>query len=297
MKYFKIFALTLLYIFIYMFFMLFTQVVFGLTIGGAGREIIDSVRQGAQPDSAALQEIADHVLTRLNDYLRKNTGIIYSISALISLLAFIRIYKMRRIELFPAIQMKGMPSTADMRQAIFTGASANFIVVMLMTALQSTNLLNEAFARYESYVDFTFGTGGLPATLLGFAFIAPLVEEILFRGMITRELKGGFPLTAAIIIQGVLFGLFHLEPIQIIYAIPLGIYLGFIAYKSSSLWPAIAAHASMNFVSVIIQTPGLQSAFQNNAGFVLFFAGTSVFLFIYSLTYFIKKKPAQIAPE
>lgn len=76
-------------------------------------------------------------------------------------------------------------------------------------------------------------------------------EELLFRGYIqTRLLRRHGPIVA-IFVTSLLFGLMHMDPLQSTLTVFLGGYLGFVAYRFGSLWPAVCAHALNNGVSAV----------------------------------------------
>ena len=82
--------------------------------------------------------------------------------------------------------------------------------------------------------------------------IAPIAEEFLFRGVVFNTLKKRFSPVWTIVIQGVLFGVFHLNLVQGSYATLLGMVFGYVTYKTKSLWPAIIMHIVNNSMSFII---------------------------------------------
>ncbi|WP_419748896.1 lysostaphin resistance A-like protein [Clostridium perfringens] len=82
------------------------------------------------------------------------------------------------------------------------------------------------------------------------AILAPIVEEIIFRGIIFNEAakyKGGaFP----IIISALLFGLAHMQPIQIVYAFIVGLIFGFVYSKTHSLPIVMFLHMLNNLLTL-----------------------------------------------
>lgn len=92
------------------------------------------------------------------------------------------------------------------------------------------------------------------ATLILMAVVmAPLFEEIVFRGIIMKGLinKGTKPKTA-IIISAVIFGLVHGNPWQFVGAVLLGSVLGLVYYKTKSLLLPILLHVFNNLCSAIL---------------------------------------------
>ena len=289
-KYWKTAVRVVAYAFIYIFFMLLCQIVFGLTLGGAGREMTEAIVSGRYGDPAALAEAADAATQAINVYVQRNSGLILSISALLSLLVFMKIYSARKLNLFAALRMDRPPSGTDMRYGAFAGASANFAISLVAAVFQSMGLFSDAFMQHEAQMQMTYGTGGILATLLGVGIVVPIVEEIMFRGMVTSDLRRIMPWKAAVLTQGALFGLYHFIPVQICYTIPLGIYLGYITYKTGSVWPAIAGHAAMNATAILLTGPGMEDAITQPL-FSMLFMIASVYMLISALRYFVKKEP------
>jgi len=93
---------------------------------------------------------------------------------------------------------------------------------------------------------------------------APVVEEIIFRGVVLRGFLSRMPVVVAIVAQGVLFGSAHVDPVRgagnIGLAIALsmaGIVLGGSAYLTRRIGPTVIAHAILNGVVVIILFSGV----------------------------------------
>lgn len=75
-----------------------------------------------------------------------------------------------------------------------------------------------------------------------------LGEELLFRGLLLRSFLNGLPVPLAILFSSILFGVIHLNALQGVGAGMIGLYLGVVAYRCQSIWPAVAAHALNNFI-------------------------------------------------
>lgn len=76
--------------------------------------------------------------------------------------------------------------------------------------------------------------------------LAPISEELIFRGVTMRLARRAFPFWAANLIQAVLFGVFHMNMIQGIYAAALGLFLGYVCEKGGSIYLAIFYHFLFN---------------------------------------------------
>jgi membrane protease YdiL (CAAX protease family) len=79
--------------------------------------------------------------------------------------------------------------------------------------------------------------------------VAPVTEELLFRGVILRGLLRRFHPWVAIGMSSALFAIVHLNPWQLITAFAVGMVSGWFFLKTGSLWPCIAAHALNNLMA------------------------------------------------
>lgn len=80
-----------------------------------------------------------------------------------------------------------------------------------------------------------------------FISLAPgFAEELLFRGYAQRRLLARWPAWLAIGLTSLAFALFHIMPHTVVFAFPVGLWLGLIAWKTGSTWPGIACHALVN---------------------------------------------------
>jgi membrane protease YdiL (CAAX protease family) len=97
-----------------------------------------------------------------------------------------------------------------------------------------------------------FGPGVLGAvlTMAVVAVAAPVFEEALLRGVVLGALRARFGVWPAIAASAVAFALLHASPWSFLPLTVLGVALGWLAVRSRSLWPAIAAHVLYNVVFV-----------------------------------------------
>lgn len=93
---------------------------------------------------------------------------------------------------------------------------------------------------------------GLFANLMLIAVTPAICEEVLFRGVILRGLATRLAPSAAIVITGVLFGIFHLDVHRLLPTTLLGIILSWLAWQSGSLLPSMIAHFLNNGLLVTL---------------------------------------------
>jgi len=107
-----------------------------------------------------------------------------------------------------------------------------------------------SYATYADSIVMLMETTPTYLLIIGIGIMAPLVEELIFRGFVYAKLNKAFPIWATILIQAALFGLIHGNLIQISYAFFIGIILGILVYKSKSIYPAIILHIINNTISI-----------------------------------------------
>lgn len=76
--------------------------------------------------------------------------------------------------------------------------------------------------------------------------IAPMVEEVFFRGFLFAGLRKKYDWRKAALISSALFALLHLQPTAMIPIFILGYIFAYLYYRSNSIWPAVLMHVSTN---------------------------------------------------
>lgn len=100
----------------------------------------------------------------------------------------------------------------------------------------------------------------LPAILV-IAVLPAIFEETLFRGILSRNMyASGWGLVPAIFISGALFSLYHGNPEQTVYQFISGVCLSFVAVKSGSVFPTMAAHLLNNALILVFEATGYGTA-------------------------------------
>ncbi len=134
---------------------------------------------------------------------------------------------------------------------IIVGAFA-FLIIGEATVLllpEPTGIFKDLFDQLENAMKTLFSD-----KISGYIMIAvaaPILEEILFRGVILRALLKKYSPWKAILISALVFGVFHMNPWQFLYATVLGLYLGYIYWKTRSLFYPILIHWLLNSTAFI----------------------------------------------
>ncbi len=83
------------------------------------------------------------------------------------------------------------------------------------------------------------------------SFTPAICEEVLFRGLVQKNLSLAVNAKRGFIVTGIIFGLYHFNPFHAVPLIALGIYFSFLQYRSRTLVIPMIAHFVNNSVSVI----------------------------------------------
>lgn len=131
---------------------------------------------------------------------------------------------------------------------------------------------------------------------IGSLILAPIFEEIIFRGIILKGLLTSHSPKFAIIASSILFAVSHGKPIQILGALVIGLFLGWIYYKTKSLGTVIILHFTANLSSHIANYINLKNVSLTNSGSHLIYGNftypiimTSCVLFGISFYYLNRK--------
>jgi hypothetical protein len=78
-----------------------------------------------------------------------------------------------------------------------------------------------------------------------------ICEEVFFRGYVQRTMERNMG-AKSFVITGIIFGLFHMQPLSLISLSILGVLFSFFFYRSKSILPSGAAHFTNNFIALLL---------------------------------------------
>lgn len=81
--------------------------------------------------------------------------------------------------------------------------------------------------------------------------LAPIWEEIFFRGILLRRFTLKWSPQKSIIISSILFGLIHVNPLNVFFAFFIGCLLGYVYLKTKSIIVPILVHSFSNFLAFL----------------------------------------------
>jgi membrane protease YdiL (CAAX protease family) len=151
----------------------------------------------------------------------------------------------------------------DRRATFPLGRFTAWWVVGLASGLVVWTLPSWLAERLERWLDTStlsvLGEGLTSPDLVGrlilafaVAGVAPVLEEVVFRGYVWRALEVNVGRTAALLGSTLLFCAYHLDPVQSLALLPTAALLGWLRLRSGSLVPSIVAHFANNALGVLL---------------------------------------------
>ncbi|MBP7348334.1 MAG: CPBP family intramembrane metalloprotease [Butyrivibrio sp.] len=213
-----------------------------------GYMIIGMTQTGADP-GREIAELANRVQT---------PGIMTNITFISILIEGAVIYLIFRAKCKPD---RSMPKEqrVQKRQRLISSLLNSRTILLLVSAIAAvygmalliSYAVSAAFPGaekdFESIMDSA--TGGNPViAFLTVVILAPVLEEMALRGIVMKLLAKYMPVKGVIIVQAVLFGIYHMNLMQVFYVLPLALLLGYTAYHFGSIIPCIGIHMLNNLM-------------------------------------------------
>ena len=125
-------------------------------------------------------------------------------------------------------------------------------IPLIVAGMLFINLCSEFLGLPDLMQDTFLGMSRNVFGIISITIMAPLVEELLFRGAIQGYMlrKGMKPLNA-ILIASAIFGIVHMNPIQIPFAFAIGLIFGWLYYRTGSVVPGIIGHFINNSIACL----------------------------------------------
>lgn len=133
--------------------------------------------------------------------------------------------------------------------AAAAGAVMNYFVSGLMSYFAVTE-------HFSNAVQEGLLESGTAVQLVGLGVLVPIMEELLFRGLVYQRLKKYFPVRVSILLGAAVFALYHGNMVQILFAFPMAIVMLLAYEKWQSLAVPVVFHMAVN-LSTVLQNYGL----------------------------------------
>ena len=190
---------------------------------------------------------AEEGLALVQSEMNSLTGICLLVSAILALITYAVIEKVKKSNLAKETDMKKVSG----KQLILTVTGAlgamffmNFMLSILPIPEDLTGNLENGMQTLTSYPFWQ--------AILANAIFVPIIEEVVFRGYIFNRLEKAMPSIVAALISSAAFGIAHGGLVWAVWAFALGMIICVVRIKSGSIIPGIIFHIIMNTYAMVV---------------------------------------------
>lgn len=197
--------------------------------------------------------VSEEAMNMLLEQYMQHLTLITAISALCVIPFFLwMFYRDKKYEIGMGIPQvrKAKPALYILIVPFSIAANVAFNNILLLSNLGS-------YSETYQETSAAFYAGQFIVQLVGLGIITPIAEELMFRGLIYRRIRCMIGPKQAIIVSGLVFGMYHGNLVQGIYGFLVGCILAWLYEKYGSLKAPILFHVCANLVSVIGTEVGL----------------------------------------
>ena len=245
-------------------------VTLAISIGRVAATMFTALAANTTPE---LGKITDDLVS----FVGTQTPWVLLVAVALTVPTYYLFYRGRKQELREFVSTGNLHPAAIPALIIF-GLSLNFLIDLILAFLSQLGAMKQVFDSYNKVAELLFN-GSFFLSLLAVGIVGPIFEELLFRGLVFGELRKLMPVRIAIFVQAILFGVYHMNVIQGTYAFLIGILLGFVYYRSRSIYSPVIVHITINSSSVIA---GRLIGGASSSNYALIVASASILLFILS---------------
>ena len=186
---------------------------------------------------------ASELMDRVMPFVLENSTLIVLICNIISFAVFLPLWlaTRKRAERFENRRPVALG-------IVILGFFSGFNVVQLLVF--GLTDITRFFPAYEEVAGMLSG-GSVLMQVLAVGISAPVVEELVFRGILMNRMKW-LPVWASVLIQALLFSFVHFNLFQCLYAFLAGVLLGLVYLKYRSVIMVILGHVAFNMISIIL---------------------------------------------
>lgn len=211
----------------------------------------------------------------INNALDANIAALTIIANCLTIFIFMFAYKKKKTTLFERANIKKVNISTGIHSFVFGAA---FLLVINILLMILANFAPQEWFNAHTEHNSVITNADPTIQFFGVVLIAPLLEEILFRGLIGKALSRNLPNWVAIILSSLIFGAVHGTIISFMYASVLGIFMCWLFFKTDSLLSSILFHMGFNTVSY----------FMSGESIPLMVVAISFFIVIYEIINFNK---------
>ena len=182
------------------------------------------------------------------------------------------------------------PGKFGLGQIVLVGL---FFVIysLLLNQLIEWSGMHELFPTFSELAEGLYNEEIRVASYLGIAILAPIVEELVYRGLVYRRIRDYLGVKSATFISAAVFGLVHGNVVQFVFAFLIGLALSAVYERYRTILAPIAGHVFVNLFSCIMTFAAVEIIPANDITAVLVFAAEGMLIVILGAFTLKKWKP------
>lgn len=193
--------------------------------------------------SNLMSELTDTAAVAYLEFITKYALELTVLAGVLAVGAYMLIFAIRKKSFADKIGLHRISPVNGVAMLLF-GACLNVFVSTLLSFIP----LPEAWiSGYTETTDTFIGQPGI-MTVITVGILAPIIEEIVFRGMCYGSLKKGMPMLAAMILSSWGFGMMHVGVLWVIYTTAVGLVFVWCYEKHRSILAPILIHVGFNLM-------------------------------------------------
>ena len=180
------------------------------------------------------------------DYYYKNMGLDLALRAIFTLLFFLIFFLIRKKNIAKEVNLQktsGKKWIAAVLGAVFVIFFVNGMLGVLVPQDQLENFSQASSVLYAY---------PLWQAILANMLLVPILEEVVFRGLLFSRLQKVMPNIVVALITSVVFGLVHGQIVWMLFAFVVGLVLSFVRIKTGSILPTILMHVLINTYATLV---------------------------------------------
>lgn len=220
--------------------------VFGISLYAGFQLGFDAAMNGTDIDAA----IPDMTMFVMEQTMR-STLLMTVIAGVLTLLTYFIMFKVRKKKPLAEVGIHKMPVLHAICMFVL-GIVMNPAVVFILSIIP----FPESWITQYDMQSALITDADMWLVILTSVIVAPILEEVVFRGLVHTRLKKCMPMLAAMIISAWVFGFMHGAIIWVIYASLFGFLLAWVFEKYKSLLAPICLHFGFNLYGVLMSELG-----------------------------------------
>ncbi|HHV13556.1 MAG TPA: CPBP family intramembrane metalloprotease [Clostridiales bacterium] len=231
--------------------------------------VIAGTRAGLE-QATGVADAAD-ISAGIQEALTGEVAYLFSAIAILSSGIVFLFWYRRRIYGEPGGRLKDVVNVKNMGKLICLALGFQLFVSGVLGLLSGH--FPKTFDEYANTIGNILSGNGVVVAIMT-VVIAPITEELIFRGVTLHVANRHVPFLAANILQAILFGIYHGNLVQGIYAAGFGFILGLLYQKYRTVYAPILLHMLVNasaFLIMLLPGSNISKLLMLAVGFVLGF--------------------------